>query len=145
MIQESTTGWDFRSMPIESSPAEKLYILFLLVVFIVALVELIGTWRTAPSEVSLPAESAKQVKRLRTATARLKQWIYFTFLVCGFLSSYQCYRTTTAILAERNPGTLMTLVMLRRPFLDFELTFLIVIFVFLVRWHIVRRIAKLND
>ena len=146
MLQESTTTWDLRALPPETSPAERLYLLFLLIVFIVALVELMRSWRSAPLSKALsPTERTKYVKRLQIAGTKLKQWIYITLLACGFLISYELWHESTRLLIERVHDSLEVLLSFRGLFVLLEMTFLVAIFVFLVRWHIVNRIAKLSD
>ena len=146
MLQESTTSWDLRNLPIETSPAERLYMLFLLVVFIVGSGELIRIWHLMrPSKLPLPAQGAEKIKQLQTAATRLKQWIYLNFLACGFFASYELYRESTRLLVERTHSGLAELLSLQGFFVLLEMTFLVAIFVFLVRWTIVRRITKFND
>ncbi|MGB2679286.1 MAG: hypothetical protein WAN12_19565 [Candidatus Acidiferrum sp.] len=145
MPQESTTSWDIHAMPVGLSPAERLYVLFLLVVFVVALVELIRTWRSAlSSKLSLPTESATHLKQLRNAATKLKQWIYITLLVCGFFTSYELYHVSDRLLTERIRSGYVELWSFQGLFVLLEMTFLVATFVFLVRWHIVKRIAKLS-
>ncbi|HKM83973.1 MAG TPA: hypothetical protein VJY15_23825 [Candidatus Acidoferrum sp.] len=145
MLQESTTSWDLRAM-VEISPAERLYMLFLLLVFIVGLVELIRTWRLIPSSKVAPdTQSAARIKQLRNAATKLKQWIYITFLACGFFTSYELYHVSDRLLTERIHSGFVELWSFQGLFVLLEMTFLVAIFVFLVRWHIVKRIAKLGD
>jgi len=118
--------------------------LLLLIVLIVGTVELVRTWRIVLSP-TLSPESAKQLKRLQTAATSLKQWIYFTFLAWGFLASYQLTREGTVLSMERNPAISTAMPVIRGLLVELELTFLVIIFVFLVHWHIVRRIARFRD
>ncbi|MGB7844383.1 MAG: hypothetical protein WBL63_02120 [Candidatus Acidiferrum sp.] len=131
-------------MPIETSVGERLHMLLLLVVFIVAIAKLIRTWRIAPSSL-LVAENAKQLKHLQTVATSLKQWIYFTFLAWGFLASCQLFRESSGLSMGRHHDSLAILIALQGLFVELELTFLVVIFVFLVRWRVLRRIEKFRD
>jgi hypothetical protein len=146
MLQEPTTSWDLRYVPVETSSTERLYMLLLFIVFIVGIVELVRTWRIVPSpKISLSTESATLVKRLQTAATRLKQWIYLTFLTCGFLTSYELSRESKRLLSERIHDGPAELVYLRGFFALLGMTFIVAIFVFLVQWRIIRRIARFSD
>jgi hypothetical protein len=133
-------------MPVATSPVERLYMFFLLIVFVVGLVELIRTWRLTPSsKVALHAQSTGKIKQLQNAATKLKQWIYITFLACGFFTSYELYHVSDRLLTERIHSGFVELWSFQGLFVLLEMTFLVVISVFLVRWHIVKRIAKLSD
>ena len=144
MIQDSSTSWDLRTLPVETSMGERLYMLLLLVLFVIGFIELIRSWRIAPPS-TVSTEGAKQIRRLQAAATNLKQWTYFTFLAFGFLASYELTRVGTALSIERNPGPFTTLPLIRGLLVELELTFLVVIFAFFVRWRIARLAEKFQN
>lgn len=146
MLQESaTTTWDLRNLRVEPSTNAKLYLLYLLVVCIVVLVKLTRIWRLAlPFSLSGLKHIAGYLQLIESSAYSLKQWLGLTFLVWALSSSLNVYRLCDRILDERRVGDLVLAFQVREFSTILSLTLVICLFVFLARWHILNRLAKLR-
>lgn len=140
MLQEAVT-FDLRHMNHEPSTSTEIYILFLFAVSIVGSVKLVRIWRAAPPfKLSRQSDSPPYLQLLATARTSLKHWIALTFLGWGLFASVNLFDVCNRLFDEnkiRRPDILFVIQ-------DFSTTLtmalLVIIFLFLARWHIVRRI-----
>ena len=141
MFQETIT-WDLHPEP---SIGFNLYILFLLVACVVASAKLIKAWRGAglfrsPHQIHNPA----YVQNLDAASISLKHWIGCTFLVWGCYFTSHLYNVCSGLQASRTIGTQTILFVIQDFAAGLAMTFLAVLFLFVVRWYVVKRVERLR-
>jgi hypothetical protein len=144
MVQESVT-WDLRHMTRTPSTSTEIYILFLFIVCIVTSVKLVRIWRTArPFRLSGQAGSPSYLQLLETSSGSLKQWIGSTFLAWGICASINLTDVCSRLF--NNPKIRIFEILF--IILDFStaltMALLVVLFLFLVRWHMLKRIEGLR-
>jgi hypothetical protein len=144
MFQETTT-WDLRDMPPSPSTGMKLYMLFLLVACVVAGAKLLTAWRGAP-----PFRSARQannptyVASLQAASLSLKHWMGCIFLVWGIYASVHFYDACAGLLLQKTVGGSAIFFVVQDFAAALNMTLLVALGLFLVRWYLVRRIERLR-
>jgi hypothetical protein len=144
MLQESAT-WDLRHMTREPSTSTKIHMLFLLVVCIVTTVKLIRVWRTAPPfRLSQRAGNPEYLRLLQTSGTSLRQWICLTVLTWGVFASVSLYDFCSGLLMEKRMAREMFLFAIQDFSTTLTMTLLVVLFSFLVRWHLLKRIEYLR-
>jgi len=145
MLQESaSTSWDLRNMTLEPSAALKVYILFLFVVCIVTSIRLISLWRMAPPfRAHRQRDNPTYLALLRSSAANLKRWSRFTGVAWGIFASTSVYDFCNRILDEKRVGSLVIVFFVRELSTTLTMALLVVLFAFLVQWHISRRIENL--
>jgi hypothetical protein len=146
MLQETfQQGWDLRNIHREPSTSLKLYVFFLLVGCVVTSMELIKAWRVAPPfRISRQISNASYLNGLEASRTRLKQWIFFTILVWGILTSTSVYDVSNGLLAEKKISSGAVLFVLQDYATTLTMALLVILFAFLVRWHLVSRINYLR-
>jgi len=145
VLQESTT-WDPRHIFRDPSTSFKTYVLFLLVVCVVASIKLIRVWHGAPPfRLSRQANSPSYPQLLQASSASLKQWISFTFLGWGIFASMSLYDVCDRLLDEKRIGSFVILFVIEDFSSAFSMALLVVLFLFLARWHMLRRIEHLRN
>jgi hypothetical protein len=144
MLQETST-WDLRSDGGASSTSMKIYMLFLFVVCIVTIVRLIRTWWGAPLfRLSRQAGNAAYLGLLQASGASMKRWIGLTFLIWGIFASVSIHTFCEGLLVEKRTGRGQILYAIQEFSTTLTMTLLVVLFSFLVRWHMLQRIAHLR-
>jgi hypothetical protein len=146
-VHEPSQNWDLRSVDRWPSAGEQLFVLFLLAVWLVASIFLFKVWRAAPPfKLSRQLNNMVYLKMLEAVSSSLAQWIICTLLVWGIFSSVASYEAwnNSLILKEE----FLRSSAIRSAFRDCSLTLstalLTVLYVFLIRWHILTRITKLR-
>ena len=131
----------------EPSTALKAYLLFLLGVCLVALVKLIKAWRDAPPfRFSRAAPSTDQMRRLRRSSRSLGRWIGCTCLVWGILISWNLAEVNQRLLSDEPKLGLATIVFMLADHAEVAaVTLLVILWLYLVRWHFLARIDSLED
>src|ERR1700687_5166441 len=144
MVQESST-WDLRQLTGRPSTSEEIYILFLLLVCIVTSVKLVRIWRAAPPfRLSRQASSSGYLVLLETSSSSLKQWIGSTFLGWGIFASISLTEVCNRLFDNQRIENSMILLIIRDFSTALPMALLVVIFSFLVRWHMLKRIEHLR-
>jgi len=148
MLQDSVT-WDVRAMIREPGPTLKVYILFLLVVWITASVKVVRVWLAAPPfRLSRQRGNPAYLAQLQTLSASLTQWIGCTFLACGIVVSAGLYDVRNRLLDEALNGKAVAKSIMLFYLGDFASVLSMAIWValslFLVRWHMLWRIEQLS-
>jgi hypothetical protein len=144
MLQETVT-FDLRHMSREPSTSTELYILFLLAVSIVGSVKLIRVWRAAPPfKLSRQANSPTYLQLLATARTSLKHWIALTFLGWGLFASVNLSDVCNRLFDENTIRRFVILFVIQDFSTTLTMALLVMTFLFLVRWHIVKRIEHLR-
>jgi hypothetical protein len=144
MIQESTT-WDLRSMTRTPSTIMEIYTLFLFLTCIVTSVKLVRIWRAAPP-FTLPrqASSPAYLELLESSSSSLKQWIGSTFLAWGIFASICLTDVCNRLLANKTIGNVVILFVIQDFSTTLTMALLVVFFLFLVRWHMLKRIEHIR-
>jgi hypothetical protein len=144
MLQESTT-WDLRQMTREPSTSMMIYILSLFLVCIVTSVKLVKVWRPAlPFRLSRQAGSPAYLQSLESSSSSLKQWIGSTFLAWGILASISLTDVCNRLLANKTMGNFVILFVIQDFSTTLTMALLVVLFLFLVRWHVLKRIEHIR-
>jgi hypothetical protein len=144
MLQESGT-WDLRYVDRGPSISMKIYVLFLLVVCIVTSVRLIRIWRAAPPfGLSRQAGNPTYLRLLQASSTSLKQWIGLTFLTLGIFVSVSLHDFCNGLLAEKRTGHDVILFAIQDFSTTLTMALLVVLFLFLARWHMLERIERLR-
>lgn len=145
MLQETVT-WDPQNMIVEPSIGQKTYVLFLVVVCVVTILKLIRIWRVAlPFRLSTQANNPSYLKLLRSTHSSLSHWMWCMFLGWGVLSSTALYDFCNSMLNEKVTGRMVVLLQIREFSALLATALWVVLFVFLVRWHVSARIECLRD
>jgi hypothetical protein len=144
MLQESaSTSWDMRNMTSEPSAALKMCILFLFVVCIVTSIRLISLWRTAPPfRAQRQRDNSAYLSLLQSSAASLKRWISFTCLGWGIFASISLYNLCNRLLDDKRVGGLLVVFLIREFSTTLTMALLVVLFAFLVQWHITMRMEN---
>jgi hypothetical protein len=138
--------WNFQNMPYQPSTTGKIDMLLLLVVCIITGVKLVKVWRTAPPfRLKCQAQNPAYCQLLQTSAASLKQWIYFTFLFWGIFTSVSLYDVCVRLLNLPAFGGLLLINVILGFSTSLTAALLVVLFAFIVRWHIVKRIENLRN
>ena len=144
MIQESAT-WDWRQIHPILSTSMRIHVLFLLVAFFVTIGKLISVWRSAPPfKLSRQSGNAAYSKSLHRQSISLKNWIGCILLTWGLSTSTSLYEFVVRLLGEKTPGIFPFLIGLLGFSTALTQTLLVVFFIFLVRWHMIRRTETLS-
>jgi branched-subunit amino acid transport protein AzlD len=145
MLQESV-GWDTQNLIREPSTSFKIYLMFLIVVCVATIIKLIRVWRGAPPfRLSSQAKNPDYLKLLRISSHSLSHWIGCTFLVWAILSSTAVYDVCRGMQNEKATGLAVILFVIQDFSIALSMALWVVLFVFLVRWHVSGRIARLRD
>jgi hypothetical protein len=148
MLQEvpADVGWDLRSVNRTPTTSSKLLVLFMLVVFAVALVKLVKIWWVAPPFRLLRQQgNLTYLKQLETSSRSLSQWVQFSFLGWGIFISTSIYNDLVEIASEKVNGASLFLVLVADYAVFLTLTLWVVGFLFLARWHMLKRIERLKS
>jgi hypothetical protein len=145
MFQDTAVTWDLRDMHPAPSAGMKLYMLFLLVACVIAGAKLLNAWRAAP-----PFRSARQannptyVDSLQAASISLKHWIGCIFLVGGVYASIHFYDACAGLLLQKTVGGSAIFFVVQDFAAALTMTLLVALYLFLVRWYLVKRIQRLR-
>lgn len=123
----------------------ELYLLFLLVVCGVAIHTLMKIWRGAlPFRLTLKPADLNYLRLVREASWSLGQWIGCIFLAFGILVSTSLTRDCYRIIDQKEFRTMPFLLILSDFSKLSSVTLFVVFFIFLIRWHVIRRGHRLR-
>ena len=144
MLQESA-AWDLRRITREPSTGMMIYVLFLFLVCIVTSVKLVRVWRAAPPfRLSRQASSPACLELLETSSSSLKQWMGSAFLGWGIFASISLTDVCSRLLDDKRIGSFVILFVIQDFSTALTMALLVVLFLFLVRWHMLKRIEHLR-
>lgn len=147
MLQETAT-WDLRRMSPPVPPGFGAYLLFLLTACISAtahLIHLITLWREAPPfRLERQEQNPAYIQRLEVTSASLRQWVTCSFLAWGIFTSVGLYDFCNRLLNEKAVGRFEILFGIEEFSTVLSMALLTVLFLVLIRWHILRRIEWLR-
>ena len=143
MLQEPGT-WDLRSMWGGPSIGFKLYIWFVLVSWIVAIIKLMRIWGAAPPfKLSRQIDSLVYARTLQTTSRSLRQWIGLTFLLWGACASFRASSTCLRLYSDKVHASIEILSAITECVTALNLALFSVTLLYLIRWHVDNRIEKL--
>ena len=147
MVQEPTAiPWDIRTISYEPSLAIRAYILFLLVVCVATSAKLIKLWYAAPPFLlKRRTQNPAYLQQLERARDSLKQWIGVTLLVSGLTLSLGVYHVCDGLLDMKAFGKFLITSIIWQFAEVLTSAFAVVLFTFLVRWYIVKRLERLHQ
>lgn len=123
----------------------RIYLLLLLLACVMATIKLIRIWRAAPpfkSSEDLSNPAYRQL--LRASRTGLNQWIACVLITWGILGSTAVYDDCEGMLASKHFTHSMILFALQDFSVSLSVALVAVLFLFLVRWHVLRRIERLR-
>ncbi|HKW32795.1 MAG TPA: hypothetical protein VJN92_07305 [Candidatus Acidoferrum sp.] len=145
MLQETST-WDLRSLSPPVPPGFDLYLLFLLATCLSATAKLVKLWRAAPPfRLERQQKNTAYVQMLEVTSSSLRQWTVCTFLAWGILASASLYDFCDRLLSENAVRRFEILFAIEGFSTALTMALVIVLFLFLLRWHILRRIEWLRQ
>jgi hypothetical protein len=145
MLQESTS-WDLQSMRSSQSTEFNFYVLFLLVACIVTSVKLVGLWIAAPPfQIKRQVGNAGYLHLLAHTRNSLKQWMALTLVICGLFTSISAYKTCNNLLAQKIGSIELFFSMGKSLSTALSMCSLVMLFILLIRWHVMKRIEQIDD
>ena len=144
MFQETTT-WDLRHAYPPFSDGLRVYTLFLFSVGFVYLVKLTRVWRNAPPlRLSRQKGNLAYVRYLEDASSGLNHWMGLIPLVWGIYASTHLYNVCAGLQMSKVVSHQTILFILQDFSTGLSMTLLVMLFLFLVRWHLLRRVQFLS-
>jgi len=145
MVQESV-AWDTLNMIKEPSGGYRVYVLFLIVVCIATGFQLIRIWRLAPPfRFSRQVKNPEYLKLLRVSSHALSHWMALVFLGWAFASSFVVYRVCAGVDLQKATGLAVLQFLIRDLAMTFGMALIVVLLIFLARWHVSNRIETFRD
>jgi hypothetical protein len=141
MMQQEQV-WDYRTMVSEPSAGMKCYFLFLLIVCVFSGIRIVKAWRAAPP--FRRGEDATSVPVLLSLEASLHQWVTLTFLGWGIFATLKATDVCHHYLEQSRILTGGVLFVLIDLLTTLSLALFLALFLFLIRWHTISRIARLQ-
>jgi len=119
--------------------------LFLVLIGTVAVVKLLRVWRAAPPfRLSSKKDSPTYVQQLQKSASSLRQWIGLTFLGWGIFASVSLVNVCYRVLDEKAVGWATFLFVLIDYATALNMALFVVLLLYLIRWHILKRINSLH-
>jgi len=144
MLQAAST-WDLQPMGPALSPAFRLYMVFLFAVCLLATSKLIKLWRAAPPfKLERQEKNPAYFRALEMSSDSLRQWITFTFLAWGIVASIDLYNLCNSLLGDKAIRRLAILFAIEGFSIGLTLALLVVLFLALIRWHVLKRVEQLR-
>lgn len=145
-MPQELVGIDYQNLIREPTTSFKLYILSLLIVCIVTCTKLIRIWVAVPPFTgSSKASSPEYIALLRRSSRSLKQWIGCVLLSYALLFSTSLYGVCRDVLNDNRAGCAVLLLVIEDYAGALSMALVVISMVFLARWHLVRRIERLDD
>jgi hypothetical protein len=144
MTQESV-ALDYQNLIREPTTGFKLYVLFLIIVCIVTCTKLIKVWVAVPPfRASSKPPSPEYSALLRRSSSSLKHWIGTVILSYGLLFSTSLYGVCRDVVNDNRVGGAALFFVIEDYAVALSIALLVIWTVFLARWHLVRRIERLE-
>lgn len=144
MLQEQGI-WDYRNIVREPSTAEKVFLLYLIFVCVIAIVKLLKAWRPGLGFKRSPNRATPEhLHSLQTAASSLGRWIGLIFLSWGLLTSINSISVCSALLRQETIGWGPIVLVLLDYARLLNWTLYVATFVFLIRWQLLKRIQQMK-
>jgi len=139
MVQEQqvTLNWD--SIWVQPSLTMKLYVLFVLTSLVVAAMHFIKSWKDFRASTGEGGQNAS----LKRRTFSLSRWIWLNALVWGIVTATEIVSSLDRLILLRTFGPALILSFLANLFVPLVLSLWAILALYLVRWHILRRIERI--
>jgi hypothetical protein len=98
---------------------------------------------STPFQGKRQAHSPAYRRLLETSATSLNQWISFTFLSWGIFASWSLKDACMNLLRLRAIGVLIPISIILELSTGLTSALLVVLFMFVVRWHVVKRVEQL--
>jgi len=145
MLQEDAVGWDLKTVIHPTPVIVQIYVWFMLITVIVGFVKLFRLWGSAPPFRLLQLKDrSRYIRVLQTVEASLKQWMGCTFLVSAIVACVSATRMSER-LTEARSSVVAILISLREISVAVDLGLIVVLVLFFIRWHALKRIEFLNQ
>ncbi len=144
MLQAQTT-WPYPHIYEDPSTEPHLYLLFLLVICVVGVVKLLIVWWVAPPfRLSRVKDRPAYLDKLTATAASLQRWTGAVFFSWAILVFFNVPNVGRSILEQREPwgASILIVVMFYSEALSAAL--LVALLLYLIRWHILKRIEYLR-
>jgi len=144
-MQQGTVGWDLRDLLVEPSTSFKLYMLFLLVICVVAVTHLVKVLRVYPFfRPSRQSDNSVAMVRLTASSTSLRLWMGCTWLVWGIFMSTNVHTVCDHLLDESHLGIAVFLLIIRDYSTNLSITLAVVSMLYLVQWGALKGIERLR-
>src|SRR5208282_6736948 len=128
--------WQLHFHP-ATSLSSRLYALFLLVVCVITIIKLVRIWRHAwPFRLARQAKNPAYLGLLQATSSSVTQWTLCTFLAWGILMTISLSDDCVRLSNQRVIGTWIILDIIQDYAGILTATLSIVLFLFLIRWHL---------
>jgi len=142
---QDSVGFDPSTLIREPIVGLKVYVVFLVVMALVTIAKLIRIWSGAlPFRLSGKANSLAYLQTLQASSKGLGQWIGCAFLGWGLLSCEALYNLCSGVLDEKLTARAVIAITVEDFASWLGMTLCVVLFAFIVRWHMLVRIAELR-
>jgi hypothetical protein len=119
--------------------------LFLFAVCLLAIAKLVRLWWAAPPfRLERQERNSAYFRTLETSSSSLRQWITCTFLAWGIVASVVLYDFCNRLLGQKAVGRIEILLAIEGFSTVLSIALLVVFFLVLIRWHILKRIEQLR-
>jgi hypothetical protein len=147
MLQESAAvQWDPVYVHRDPGVALKLYAFLLFAGCLVTAFTLFSVWRAVPPFSSRhPPAPLVYLKLLQVSTNRLKRWIGLIFVGSGLATLVSIYGVCSGMLAEKSTGLAVLLPMIQDLAATLSVGLLVVLLLYLTRWHILIRVERFSE
>jgi hypothetical protein len=136
--------WDPSQFPPALDPLQKIYVLFLLAAVCVAIVKMVALWTPAPPfRLSRQAHNPGYVQHLRRACEDFKQWMICVLLSGAAVAASGVYERCQSLLEAKATGNVVLLFAIRDSAAQVSSTFFVALLLFLLQWHVQRRVERL--
>jgi len=144
--QQQPPDWDPVYIWREPSASFKLYLLFLLIVGVMCCVKLLRIWWLAPPfKLSRQSKNTSYLRLLQITSRSIAQWIGLTFLGWGIYMSANLKNVCERLLAQKVVGSANMVFVLYDYAALLTVTLSTLLFLFVARWHVLRRIDFLDN
>lgn len=144
-VQDEMVGWDPVHMWRPVPTITRIYVLFVLVTLIVGCAKLMRLWIAVPPfRLSRQANRPDYFHHLQRSCNSLKQWMACTLLVSGLSAGI----STTGMcerLLETRAGINALLFSLRDISVGLSFGVVVALVLFLMRWHVLKRMESLSQ
>jgi len=147
MLQESTTvEWDPVYVHRDPGVAFKFYIFLLLAGCLATVFNLFRVWRSVlPFTSRRPLALTGYFLLLQVSANRLKRWIGLILLASGLATLISVYDICSGMLEEKSTRLAAMVPMIQDLAAMLSVGLLVVLFIYLARWHILIRIERFRE
>jgi hypothetical protein len=147
MLQESTqVQWDPVYIGRAPSTGLKIYLLCLVITCLVTAFKLVKLWRVVPPfSTKSPIVASAYIELLQVSANRFMRWIGLVFIASGLLTSTSIYNTCGAMLEEKRTGLAAIVSVVQDFSAAVSMGMLVVLFLYLARWHVLTRIERFHQ